>query len=61
MKQYWCYVLTRDGRVDVREALEVSNDNEAFGGAQRYLAENPSIPAVEVWLEDRYVGKIHSH
>jgi hypothetical protein len=60
MKQYWCYVLNQEGHVNTRETLEGSNDNEAFGGAQRYLAENPSIPAVEVWLENRYVGKIHS-
>jgi hypothetical protein len=61
MKQYWCYVRNQDGRVDARETLECSNDNEAFGGAQRYLSENPSIPTVEVWLDNRYVGKIHSH
>jgi hypothetical protein len=61
MKQYWCKILTQDGRVNARETLEGSNDNEAFGRAQCYLIENPSIPAIEVWLEDRYVGKIHSH
>jgi hypothetical protein len=61
MKQYWCKVLNQEGRVKARETLEASNDNEAFGGAQCYLIQNPSIPAVEVWLEDRYVGKIHSH
>jgi hypothetical protein len=61
MKQYWCNVLNGDGRVNARETVEASNDNEAFGRAQCYLAENPSIPTVEVWLEDRYVGKIHSH
>lgn len=61
MKQYFCYALTQEGRVDARETLEGSNDNEAFGRAQCYLAENPSIPTVEVWLENRYVGKIHSH
>ena len=61
MKQYWCKVLAQDGRVDARDTLEGSNDNEAFGRAQRYLAQNPSIPAVEVWLEERYVGKIHRH
>jgi hypothetical protein len=60
MKQY-CYVLCEGGHADARETLEGSNDNEAFGTAQRYLAENPSIRTVEVWLEDRYVGKIHSH
>ena len=37
MKQYWCNVLNRDGRVNARETLEVSNDNEAFGKAQGYL------------------------
>jgi hypothetical protein len=61
MKQYWCNVLNRDGHVNARETLEVSNDNEALGKAQDYLIQNPSIRAVEVWLEDRYVGKIHSH
>jgi hypothetical protein len=62
MKQYWCKVLTQDGRVDAREMLEGSNDNEAFGGARSYLIQDPSIRAVEVWLEDQYVGKkIHSH
>jgi hypothetical protein len=61
MNQYWCYVLNRAGRVNARETLEVSNDNEAFGKAQIYLIQDPSIRTVEVWLEDRYVGKIHSH
>jgi hypothetical protein len=61
MKQYWCYVLNREGRVDARQTLQASNDNEAFGTAQRYLAENPAIRSVEVWVENRYVGKIHSH
>jgi hypothetical protein len=61
MKQYWCKVLNQDGGVNARETLEGSNDNEAFGGAQSYLIRNPSIRSVEVWLEDRYVGKIHSH
>jgi hypothetical protein len=61
MKQYWCNVLNRDGRVNARETLEVFNDNEAFGKAQSYLMHDPSIRTVEVWLEDRYVGKIHSH
>jgi hypothetical protein len=61
MRQYWCYALNQEGRVNTRETLEGSNDNEAFGRAQGYLAQNPSIRAVEVWLENRYVGKIHSH
>jgi hypothetical protein len=61
MKRYWCKVLNQDGGVKARETLEGSNDNEAFGRAKRYLVENPSIPTVEVWLDDRYVGKIHSH
>jgi hypothetical protein len=61
MKQYWCKVLTQDGRVDARDTLEGSNDNEAFGRAQSYLIQDSSIRTVEVWLEDRYVGKIHSH
>ena len=61
MKQYWCKVLTQDGRADARDTLEGSNDNEAFGKAQGYLIQNPSIRTVEIWLEDRYVGKIHSH
>lgn len=60
MKQYWCKVLNQEGRVKAREILEGSNDNEAFGGAQGYLIQDPSIRTVEVWLEDRYVGKIHS-
>ena len=61
MKQYWCNVLNRDGPVNAGETLEVSDDNEAFGKAQSYLIQDPSIQTVEVWLEDRYVGKIHSH
>ena len=61
MKQYRCNVLNRDGRINACETLEVSNDNEAFGQAQSYLMQDPSIRTVEVWLEDRYVGKIHSH
>jgi hypothetical protein len=61
MKHYWCHVLDKEGRVNARETLEGSNDNEAFGRAQSYLVQNSSNRAVEVWLEDRYVGKIHSH
>ena len=61
MKQYWCNVLSQDGRINAREKIEVSNDNEAFGKAQGYLIQNPSIRTVEVWLEDRYVGKMHSY
>jgi hypothetical protein len=59
MTKYWCYALNNEGRVNARETLEASNDNEAFGTAQRYLAGNLAIRSVEVWLEDRYVGKIH--
>jgi hypothetical protein len=61
MKQYLYNVLNQDGRVSTRETLECSNDNEAFGRAQSYLIQNSSIRTVEVWLKDRYVGKIHSH
>ena len=59
MKQYVCYVLDQEGHVDTREIFEGSHDNEVFGRAQGYLAQHPSIPAVEIWLEDRYVGKVH--
>jgi len=59
MKRYWCCALDHEGHVSVREILEGSHDNEAFGRAQGYLAQNPSIPAVEIWLENRYVGKVH--
>jgi hypothetical protein len=59
--KYWCYVLNREGRVNARETLEGFNDNEAFGTAQRYLMRNLANRSVEVWLENRYVGKIHSH
>jgi len=59
MKQYWCYVLNKEGRVNARETLEGSNDNEAFGTAQRYLTQNPAIRSVEVWAESRYVGRMH--
>jgi hypothetical protein len=59
MEQYCCYVLDQRGRVDARETFEGANDNEVFGRAQGYLAQHPSIPAVEIWLENRYVGKLH--
>ena len=59
MKRYCCHVLNQDGRVSARETLESSNDNEAFGCANGYLAQNPSARAVEIWLEGRYVGKLH--
>jgi len=59
MRQYCCYVLDQEGHVNTREILEGSHDNEAFGRAQGYLAEHPSIRAVEIWLEDRYLGKVH--
>ena len=61
MKQYCCYVLDHEGRVNAREILEGSHVNEVFGIAQGYLAEHPSTPAVEIWLEDQYVGRIHQH
>lgn len=59
MKQYFCYVIDQEGHVSTREIFEGSHDNEVFGIAQSYLAEHPSMPAVEIWLEDRYVGKLH--
>jgi hypothetical protein len=59
MKQYCCYVLDQRGRVNASEILEGSHDNEVLGRAQDYLAQNPSIPAVEIWLENRYLGKVH--
>jgi hypothetical protein len=59
MKQYFCYVLDQEGHVNAREILEGSHDNEIFGRAQGYLSQYPSIPAVEIWLDDRYVGKVH--
>jgi hypothetical protein len=59
MEQYYCYVLDQRGHVNARETFEGANDNEAFGTAQGYLAQHPSIPAVEIWLENRYVGKLH--
>ena len=59
MKQYRCYALDRIGRVHARQTLEGSHDNDIFGRAQGYLAQHPSISAVEIWLDDRYVGKLH--
>ena len=59
MEQYCCYVFDHRGRVNAREILEGSHDNEVFGRAQDFLAQHPSIPAVEIWLENRYVGKLH--
>ncbi len=59
MKRYWCHVLDQEGRVNAREILEGSNDNEALGRANGFLAQHPSIRAVEIWLDGRYVGKLH--
>jgi len=59
MKQYRCYALDRLGRVNARQTLEGSHDNEVFGRAQDYLAQHPSTSAVEIWLDDRYLGKLH--
>src|SRR5262245_30893420 len=42
-----------------RVIVEGCNDNEAFGRANGYLAQNRSIRAVEIWREGRYVGKLH--
>lgn len=59
MKRYWCHALDQEGHVNAREILEGSNDNEALGRANGFLAQHPSIRAVEIWLEGRYVGKLH--
>lgn len=59
MKQYWCYVLDRMGRVNARRTIEGSHDNDVFGRVQDFLAQHPSTSAVEIWLDDRYVGKLH--
>ena len=59
MKRYCCHVLDQEGQVSARETLEGSNDNEVLGRANGYLEQHPSIRAVEIWLEDRYVGKLH--
>ena len=61
MNRYCCYILDHEGHVSAREVIEGSHENEVLGMAQDYLAQHPSIPAVEIWLEDRYVGKIHQH
>ena len=59
MRRYWCHALDEEGQVNAREILEGSNDNEALGRANGFLAQHPTIRAVEVWLEGRYVGKLH--
>ena len=59
MKQYCYHAIDQEGRVSAREILEGPHDNEALGRAQGYLRQHPSIPAVEIWLDDRYVGKLH--
>ena len=61
MKRYCCYVLDHKGHVRARETFEGSHENEVFGIAQGYLAQHPSIPAVEIWLGNQYVGKVHQH
>lgn len=59
MKQYFCHVLDQRGDVNARMTLEASHDNEAFGRAQCCLARDPSISAIEIWLGNRYMGKVH--
>lgn len=59
MKPYRWYALDRLGRVNARQTLEGTHDNEVIGRAQDYLAQHPSISAIEIWLDDRYVGKLH--
>jgi hypothetical protein len=59
MKRYCCQALDQRGHIHAREILEGSNDNEVFGKANGYLAQHPSIRAVEIWLEGRYLGKLH--
>jgi hypothetical protein len=59
MKRYCCHVLDQQGQINAREILEGSNDNEAFGRANGFLAQHPSVRAVEIWLEGRCVGKLH--
>ena len=61
MKRYCCYLLDDEGRVNAREVFEGSHENEVFGMAHGYLAQHPSMPTVEVWQEDRYLGKIIRH
>ena len=51
MKWYCCYVLDHEARVNAREIIEGSHTNEVFGKARGYLAEHPSTPAVEIWVE----------
>ena len=59
MKRYCCHILDQNGQINGREISEGTSDNEAFGRANGYLAQHRSIRAVEIWLEDRYVGKLH--
>jgi hypothetical protein len=59
MKRYCCHIHDREGQVRAGQTFEASHDNEAFGRVNDYLAQHPAIQAVEVWLEDRYVGKLH--
>lgn len=59
MKRYCCHILDQNGQINGREIIEGTSDNEVFGRANGYLAQHRSIRAVEIWLEDRYVGKLH--
>ena len=59
MKGYCCHIQDKGGRVRACQIFEASHDNEVFGRVNDYLAQHPAVQAVEVWLEGRYVGKLH--
>lgn len=58
MSLYYCYLLDQKDSITAREILEGSDDT-VMTKARQYLAGHPAIPGVELWLGDRFLGKLH--
>lgn len=55
MAHYYLYLLDHEGHIKAREILTSADDEDAVTRAQIYLRDHASVPAIELWLEERRV------
>jgi hypothetical protein len=58
MPHYSCLLLDDAGNIKATETLHGNDDAEVLNKAREYLIAHRLVPAVEVRLEDRSIGKL---
>jgi hypothetical protein len=58
MNGYYCYVLSRQGRISARHDFECETDAEAMIHAAGIAASSENYPVIEVWSGSRIVGRV---